>query len=647
MHKISHRYIEPLGVAFVLTAVAIAYWPGLTGAFVLDDYPQLVINDALKMAVGWTFRDLLAALASSDAGPLGRPIVMATFVLQRTLIGLDPWWYKLFNLVVHLLNTYLVFLLARLIYKINSFESKFYESGTQFNAALLAAAIWGLHPYNLTSVLYVVQRMTSISTLFSILALLFFLKARVGPVGILASVSCAVLSVASFIFAIFSKETALIVPVLCLAIEIVFLEFKLPSGKFSRLIFSSYATLFFFIFSALCYKYSKSPGLLSALYEGRQFSLEQRLASEAVIVLEYLRNIFVPDISSMGLHHDDFPYQNYTYLTPLFLVASFFHVIIIAFALLYRRRYKLFSFCVLFYYIGHILESTFWPLELIYEHRNYMPMIGVTIMIGSFGQIAHCTASIKYRIRLAQVFLPTLLFFSLLVRSIHWGDPVTFAVVEAEKHPLSGRANFDAGRELVVLMLRVHNPDPEHGVLALKYLEKSIGKGMVTVEPYLVGYQAKAQLNLELPEGFFDAFAVQLRTGYVPNGLYGLANGLLGLSRFPVPPLDANSLSKLFEEGLQNPRIAGVGRGHLLTAYSIFVAETLHDMGKAYELSEGAVVSAPNFIPFRQNAALMAFAAGNKIRAQDLLIEVESQDKIGVFKRETERLKSIFENNVG
>lgn len=193
-------------------------------------------------------------------------------------------------------------------------------------------------------------------------------------------------------------------------------------------------------------------------------------------------------------------------------------------------------------------------------------------------------------------------------------------------------------------MLRLKEPEPELGRMAVGYLEKSIGKGMVTVEPYLVGYQAKAQLEVDLPEGFFEKFCKQLNSGYLPNGLYGLSVGLLSLSRFDNPPLPKEALQRLFEEVLINPRVVGVARGHVLTTYSIFSAEVQGDLLKSYLLAKEATRIAPGFIPFKQNAVLMAYAAGQKDHAIRLLSEVEESDKIGLFKRETTRLKSIMEN---
>lgn len=627
----------------VLSAIVAAlYWPGLYGGFVLDDYPQLIVNDALTLPSGWGASDFLAALASSESGPLGRPVAMATLVLQRTSYGLDPWAFKLFNLSVHLANTLLVFLLARRLFEFARPAESAITDRQKYYAALWASAVWALHPYNLTGVLYVVQRMTSLSAAFSLLAILAYLKLRSGRLRPAQAIAYFLGFVLASLMAILSKETALLIPVFCFLVELLFKDFRKSDGTPWKALAFGYGVIFVLPLSWLVFKLVSNPDWLPGMYAGRTFDLSHRLGSEIVILWIYLRNIFVPDINSMGLHHDDFPFIQYPLGDPFVLLCLAGHLAVLVAAWCLRRRHRFFAFGVGFFYAGHLLESTFWPLELIYEHRNYLPTVGVSIMCAAMFLIPWRSETIR-RAVVAFAFL-LLLFFggATLVRSSQWGDPITFAMVEAEKHPLSGRANFDAGRELVVLMLRLKNPDPSLGVLAVNYLEKSRGKGMVTVEPYMVGFQGKAQLNLVLPDGYFEQFATQLREGYIPNGLYGLAQGMLSLSRFKNPPLSVENMEYLYEQALMNPRVGDVGRGHLLTAYSIFAAETQENMERAEALSGLAVQAAPDFIPFKQNAALMAYAAGHQERAMQMLAEIEAQDKLGMFKRETSRLKKLM-----
>ena len=84
----------------------------------------------------------------------------------------------------------------------------------------------------------------------------------------------------------------------------------------------------------------------------------------------------------MGLHRDDFPLFENPLVDPWVALSLVGHCVLLLMAWRAREKYRLFTFGVLFYYAGHLLESTVWPLELLYEHRNYLPMVGFSIMLG-------------------------------------------------------------------------------------------------------------------------------------------------------------------------------------------------------------------------------------------------------------------------
>jgi hypothetical protein len=626
-------------VFFLLTFVFLVYWPGLGGGFLLDDYPQFVTNDAMGLPQGWTVADILAALTSSDAGPFGRPVALVTFVVQRAIVGLDPWSYKLFNVVIHAANIVLVYLFIYRICQFVAFGARKYSESECRDIALLSAAIWGVHPYCLTSVLYVIQRMTSLSVTFSLVAMISYITLRQHGWRSSRGLAFGALAICAFALALLTKETALLVPVYCFVLEVVFLRFKSRDGRRSLPLQVLYLFPMMILLAAIGLRLMTDPGLLERMYAGRPFGVEERLSTQVIILWSYLRNIFIPDIRSMGLHLDDFPLRSGGLSDPFVLIGALGHILFVGLALYFRRKQQFFAFGVLFFYAGHLLESTAWPLELAYEHRNYLPMIGFCVMLGAaLHSVIRRIGSRKGAVLFGFVMLG--LGGATAVRSAQWGDPVTFALVEAEKHPDSGRANFDAGRELIVLILRMGSSEPELGRRAIWYLEQSMGKGMVSVEPFLVGLQAQAQLGVSLPSDFQQRFLIHLENGYLPNGLYGLAQGLLSLSRFQPRTLTNDQLDSFYLAALKNSRVVGTGRGHLLTSYSIFLAEQRGDLRRAAEVSEKAVLADNKFIPFLQNAAWMAFAVQNEVRAIELIGEVQSLDHFGLHRRETERIRS-------
>jgi hypothetical protein len=101
--------------AFVLTIAV--YWPGLFGGFLFDDYPNIVDNHGVQPSNA-SFSSLVGAALSSPSSEFKRPLASLSFAANYLISGLDPYWMKLTNLVIHLLNGLLVFLLARSLLRI-------------------------------------------------------------------------------------------------------------------------------------------------------------------------------------------------------------------------------------------------------------------------------------------------------------------------------------------------------------------------------------------------------------------------------------------------------------------------------------------------------------------------------------------------
>ena len=162
--------------------------------------------------------------------------------------------------------------------------------------------------------------------------------------------------------------------------------------------------------------------------------------------------------------------------------------------------------------------------------------------------------------------------------------------------------------------------------------------------PYDTWAKAATNLNAAVEAAYYVGSTQQV---LVTNGLYGLAQGFLALSRFEPRNVSNEELERFYLAVLRNPRLDGVGRGHMLTSYSIFLAEQRQDYQKAAEIAEEAVIVAPKFIPFMQNAALMAYAAHKEERAFELLGEIQRLDRLGLHRRETERVENFLGKGPG
>ncbi len=431
------------GLACV-TALAVGllvYLPGLPGDFVFDDFSSIVSNPAVT-AAHHDLAGLLDAMLSAPIGGLLRPLSMLSLILNAQLFGLSPFGFKLVNIFIHLACGGLLGFLAREVLLVHA-RSIGRPADTQRIAwlSLAAAALWLVHPLNLTAVLYIVQRETSLSALFSAAAMLAYLIGRRRGIGTrngamliwLTTPLCVLLGM-------LCKETAALVPVYLLVVEFTLLDFRDGAGRRDRKVLAFFVVFLALPLIAALVLAAVRPGFFFASYLGRDFTLYQRLLSECRVLLDYLRWLFIPDLRQLGLFHDDVAVSHGLLEPTTTLPAVLLLVALAAGALACRRRHPLFSFGVLWFLAGHLMESTILPLELVFEHRNYLP---------AFGPILACVAGI-YALcekrglgRLAKtlgIAVFTILALTTAMRALDWQTELDFGRSEARHHPGSPRA---------------------------------------------------------------------------------------------------------------------------------------------------------------------------------------------------------------
>ena len=408
-----------------LALVALAYLPGLRGPFVFDDYPN-ILNNPTVAVTEFTPQALHTAAVSNNSGPLGRPLAALSFALDHYRAGgFYPLAFKLTNLAIHLLNVLLVYVLAgRLARRLGADE-------IAPAVALFCALLWGVHPLQLTSVLYVVQRMTSLAATFTLAAVLCWLQARErwsgwGPRGVgdaaystagaghardrdaatghdgahlpTAAVAgmgrsyngnaagrfpalgwllaCGVF----FGLGLLSKENAILLPLYLGVIELCLWR---QAGTRPQPDPGRRAATGFFVVTLLApllvglALFAWQPGLLLDGYASRPFTLGERLLTESRVLWFYVGLVLLPTPARLGLYHDDITLSTGLLEPWTTLLALDGWLLVLMAAILLRRRAPVFAFGVLWFLAGHALESTVVPLEIAHEHRNYLPSFGL------------------------------------------------------------------------------------------------------------------------------------------------------------------------------------------------------------------------------------------------------------------------------
>ncbi len=425
----------------VLLLGILLYLPGLSGPLLFDDKPALTVNPLVQIQ-GGVFDEWRAAALSSSSGPLRRPIAMLSFAANHAIAGdFSPFSLKAVNLGIHVAAAILLYFLCLSILDELAMGR---DKQARRLVALTAAAIWLLHPLNVSTVLYAVQRMAQLATLFVLVGLLLFMHYRRRWARAGAS-SGEVLAAALWLllltmWAALSKENGALLPWLCIVLEVCVFRGKW-SGQHCRWLGRAGWIVLLLPVALVLLVLAVVPDTLVAGYAGREFTLEERVLTQARLLWRYLGWLVLPNINDMGFQHDDIVLSTGLFAPWTTLAALLGWVVILGATVALRRRFPLLLLAVLFFLVGHGMESSVWPLEMVYEHRNYLPgtmvclVLAAAIVIPATGSK---NVSVYYPIFGVLAVLGLLLF----VRVQYWSDELALSRSNVARHPESSRSNY-------------------------------------------------------------------------------------------------------------------------------------------------------------------------------------------------------------
>jgi len=437
--------MKPSRIAFLLVIAALGvttalYWLGLNGPFLLDD-------GAALGPVGAWYRDQTSwydAVFGNASLLFARPVAMASFLLTTWLGGPESFSFKLGNLAVHLMCGLLVWRIGRHAF---SLDQRLARHG-ELLAALLTA-FWLLHPLHVSTVLYAVQRMAQLSTLFTLAAVLVYLHARRKLDGGSTRRALIQLFIAfplMVIAGLLSKQNAAVAPLLCLAFEIGYFH----DWRSRRGTLAGFYGVFLLIPGALaCLVMALYPQKVLSGYSGWDFTLGERLLTQPRALMDYTGMLLFPRGPRMGLYTDDFAISTglTSPSTTWMAIMALIGISVAAYAL--RKRAPT-VFVGWFFFLGaHVVESTFLPIEMYYEHRNYLPSVG--LLMALLGAIALIPSTLQFNVLTprklalgAAMGFALVLTVATLGRVLVWQSMDGILVQALRFHPDSLRANFDA-----------------------------------------------------------------------------------------------------------------------------------------------------------------------------------------------------------
>jgi protein O-mannosyl-transferase len=434
-----------IGIALLalLATGWLAYSPGLSGGFLFDDLINLNALGIRGPIDNWPA--FLRYISSGTADPIGRPLTLLSFLLDARDWPADPAPFLRTNLLLHLLNGALLFALLRRLGRHLDVAGARTEA-----AALLGAGLWLLHPLFVSTTLYIVQREAMLPAAFVLLGLLSYVYGRslhltrpwAGGIWMLAGIGFGTL------LAVLSKANGALLPLMALVLEATVL--RAGDGDRAAVIARRlrwWRTGLLVVPSLLLagYLLASMPGLHADLPH-RPWTMAERLLTQPRILLDYLQLLLVPRAVSTGLYNDAYPASTGLLQPPTTLFALLAVAVLLAAGWLLRHRAPALSAALLFFFAGHLMESSVVALELYYEHRNYLPAMLL------FWPLARALVRWKAP-RWTRVTL-TLGLLAMLTaitsqRATLWGQPERMAQIWAARNPDSPRAVATAAHALM------------------------------------------------------------------------------------------------------------------------------------------------------------------------------------------------------
>ena len=575
----------------VCVGTVVAYWPGLYGPFMLDDFTSIAQLGNFGSVHNWeTFN---AFVFGGTSGPTGRPLALLTFLIDGNSWPTDAFPFKRTNLIIHLLNGALLGVLTRQLLALLDFEKK-----TAAWLALVSTAVWMLHPFLVSTTLYAVQRMAQLAMLFSVAGIVSYLYSR----SLLATNAkkgyfLMTLSLGFFmILATLSKENGVLLPMLIGVVELTIIASRgteLPRlDRRWAIVFLALPSAFIIVY--LAHRFLSADFL--SVIPSRDFSLFERALTQPRVLADYLQHWFLPKLYTTGVFQDHVVKSTGLFAPATTAIGFLFHAGLIGLAIAKRRQLPLLAFGILFFYVNHLLESTTLNLEMYFEHRNYMAVafLFLPFIVWLRDKVDGRTAAI-----LACVLLLALAGFTRFSANL-WSDYEEMVAASAQKAPTSARAQSEYAINLF-----------NHGQYeqSLQVLDRA-NENIRTNSPLLVVNRLIIRCNLRLlePTELEAASAVLSPKLYDTRFLSIYSSLAQALDEERCPAVKLEQLRPLFANMLVNPLNAEgeslpLSHIHYLVGY---VDAKTGARGEAARQFQASLAAQPDAGSAMSMAALMA-----------------------------------------
>lgn len=361
----------------------------------------------------------------------------------------NPIGFHVVNISIHIITSFFLFLFMHNTLMLPAMKDNY--GSHAFAIAIVATFLWSVNPVNTQAVTYIVQRMASMAAMFYIISMYCYVKARTSFDGQSKQILYCVCFL-SFILAFFSKQNAAMLPVSLILYEFIIMRriFKEDIYRHKKAILIA-MFIIISLFGVTLLLSTKSPfSFFSESYEKRMFTLSQRVLTQPRIILFYISLLLYPSPERLNLGHDIA--WSHSLFNPITTLPAIFMIgILICGALFWNKKYPLIAFCTIFFFFNHAIESSIIALEMIFEHRNYLPsmLFFVPISIGLVRGIEFFSSKLRMQTIIAAFIVCLIIGFAhgTYIRNFAWKTQKSLWLDAVNKAPGLTRNHVNIGVE--------------------------------------------------------------------------------------------------------------------------------------------------------------------------------------------------------
>jgi hypothetical protein len=366
-----------IAIGLIVGVALVAYSNTFTVPFHFDDRPNILDNPNVHIKVlTW---DRVDQLVKNTYKESIRVFSYFTLALNYYFGGVHVFGYHLVNFIIHVASGIFLYGFLTLTFNLPRLKEKY--GGISYRVALFASLIFIAHPIQTQSVTYIVQRMASMAGMFYLLSMVLYIQGKLssGKIRIIYFGGM----VLAYVLGVFSKENVTILPVFIALYEFYFFQNLDLSPRGKKIVILLGGVLLGLLAFGFILWGKRYIELTIAGYQYRTFTLSERVLTQFRVVLYYLSLLIYPHPSRLNLDYD-FPLSR-TIVDPLTTLISMMIIAgLIGYSFWVAKKRPVLSFFILWYFGNLAIESSIFPLEMVYEHRLYLPSVGPFVLFSLF-----------------------------------------------------------------------------------------------------------------------------------------------------------------------------------------------------------------------------------------------------------------------